>query len=189
MPCRRRSATCWLPHIQQHLQGERDVFQASCGRGAFALSGCAGLTSDSPSADENAKNDGFRYYDTSPFLLITNDGKGGLVSKILYLPDSTKLRTIKPYSFAAKNEATLTFNKGTLVQAKSVVDETIVPTAIFSALEKVATARIKAANGGKEGVPSPYLFRIHGDHKGNWTLNGGQALEGTTPIRIRYTAN
>jgi hypothetical protein len=157
--------------------------------GTIALSGCAGLTTDSPSVAANATNDGFRYYDTSPFLLITNDAKGGLVSKILYLPDSTKLRTIKPYSFAAKNEATLTFDKGTLVQAKSVVDETIVPTAIVSALEKVATARIKAANGGQDGIPSPYLFRIYGDDAGNWKLNGGQALDGTTPIRIRYTAN
>lgn len=111
------------------------------------------------------------------------------MSKVLYLPDTEKLRTIKPYSFAAKNDATLTFDKGTLVQAKAVVDETIVPTAIVGALEKVATARIKAANGGKEGIPSPYLFRIHGDGDGNWSLQGDQALDSKDqPVRIRFTS-
>ena len=156
----------------------------------LALGGCAGLSTGSlVTQKEIDEGDGFRYYDTSPFLLITSDGKGGLKSKVLYLPDSTKLRTIKPYSFAAKNDATLTFDKGTLVQAKAVVDETIVPTAIVGALEKVATARIKAANGGTGGIPSPYLFRIHGDSAGNWSLQGGQALDNDKPVLIRFTAN
>lgn len=163
-----------------------NIFLASV---VLALTGCAGLSTGSPDPKQNDTTDGFRYYETSPFLLITTDGKGGLESKVLYLPDTTKLRTIKPYSFAAKNQATLTFDKGTLVQAKAVVDETIVPTAIVGALEKVAIAAIKGGNGGAEGIPSPFLFRIYSNGDGIWSLEGGQALESDnkTPIRIRFT--
>jgi hypothetical protein len=154
---------------------------------AFTLSGCAGLSTGSLVDDTtNKQADGFRYFETSPFLLLTSDGKGGLKSKVLYLPDSTKLRTIKPYSFAAKNDTTLTFKEGTLVQAKSVVDETIVPASIVGALEKVAIANLKA-NAPATSIPSPYLFRIYNDGAGNWSLNGGQALEAdNTPVRIRF---
>jgi hypothetical protein len=69
-------------------------------------------------------------------LLVYTDGKGGLVSKVLYLPDSTKLRTIKPYSYGAVNNTTLKFDKGRLLQAKAVVDETAIPSATISALKK-----------------------------------------------------
>jgi hypothetical protein len=143
------------------------------------LAGCAGLTATAlPSKDNELTDDnanGFRYYETSPFLLVYTDGKGGLVSKILYLPDSTKLRTIKPYNFAASNSTTLKFDNGRLVQSKAVVDETVVPTAIISGLEKVASSAIKAANGNNDGIPAPYLFRIYGDANGNWWLNGKDA--------------
>lgn len=143
---------------------------------ATLLSGCAGMTSTSLTATENKTDTGIRYFDTSPFLLMYADGKGGLESKVLYLPDSTKLRSIKPYAYAAKNDSTLKFDNGRLASAKSTVDETAIPTAVISGLEKVATSLIKAANGGAEGIPAPYLFRIVGAPDGSWKLAGGQAL-------------
>ncbi|MGF6127846.1 hypothetical protein QF019_003057 [Pseudomonas frederiksbergensis] len=144
---------------------------------AFGLSGCAGTTSNSLTETENQTDTGIRYFDTSPFLLIYADGKGGLESKVLYLPDSTKLRSIKPYAYGAKNDSTLKFDNGRLTSAKSTVDETAIPSAVISGLEKVATALIKAGNGGVDGIPAPYLFRILGDANGNWTLAGGQAMD------------
>lgn len=152
--------------------------------GCLLLSACAGIDSYSirdNQADE--RDEGFRYYETSPFLLVYADGKGGLESKLLYLPDTTKKRSIKPYNFASTNDTTLKFDKGRLVQAKAVVDETIIPAAIISSLEKVATANIKAGNGGAEGIPSPYLFRIVGDGKGGWALKGGQAMTAAKPAQ------
>jgi hypothetical protein len=138
----------------------------------------------------NAADEGIRYFDTSPFLLIYTDGKGGLVSKLLYLPDSTKLRSIKPYAYAAKNDTTLKFDHGRLSQAKSVVDETAIPTTVISGLEKVAISRAKAnaANNGGTGIPAPYLFRIVSDERGLWSLAGGPAVgaDGKLPFTIRF---
>lgn len=147
-----------------------------------ALCGCAGMQyADVPDNKADQSANGFRYYDTSPFLLVITDGKGGLTSSVQFLPDTTKLRTVHPYAYAAKNDVTLKFDNGKLAQAKSVVDETIVPKAVLSSLEKVASSLIKAMNAdaGKaaateKAVPTPYLFRIMqiGD---KWVLRGGIA--------------
>lgn len=151
------------------------------------VSACAGINASAIKDDAADKNDtGFRYYETSPFLLVYADGKGGLESKLLYLPDTTKKRSIKPYNFGATNDVTLKFDHGRLAQAKAVVDETVIPTAVLQGLEKVATANIKAGNGNVEGIPSPYLFRIVGDAQGGWSLKGGQAMEAGKPIVIRF---
>ena len=55
--------------------------------------------------DQSAR--GFRYYDSSLYLLVQTNNDGGLVSKLEWLPDQTKLRQAKPYKFLAKNETTL----------------------------------------------------------------------------------
>jgi hypothetical protein len=138
--------------------------------GVLFLGGCAGIDSKSLDSKTDADDRGFRYYETSPFLLVFADGKGSLESKLLYLPDSTKKRSIRPYNYGAKNDATLKFDQGRLVQAKAVVDETIIPGAVIQAMEKVALANITAANGGKDGIPAPVLYRILGDDQGGWKL-------------------
>lgn len=155
----------------------RAVIGAVSGAAFGLLAGCAGIDARAPKATDLADDLGFRYYETSPFLLMYTDGKGGLISQVLYLPDATKLRTVRPYAYGAKNDSTLKFEKGRLVQAKAVVDEAIIPAAVVSALEKVATASIKAMNSNRNGIPSPYLFRIVGDSEGGWNLKGGQALK------------
>lgn len=164
---------------------------------SLILSGCAGIEfksipyADADTADKEAR--GFRYYDTSPFLLVYTDGKGGLTSTLLYLPDTTKLRTVHPFAYGAKNESTLTFENGRLAVSKSVVDETAIPKAVLSALEKVGMAMAKAANAKDAKlealIPTPYLFRIVYD-AGKWGLRGGYALGSDgTEASIRYLAN
>ena len=44
-------------------------------------------------------------------MLVYPDGKGGLVSDLRYLPDTTRLRVIKPYAYLASNEITFTFQE------------------------------------------------------------------------------
>lgn len=156
---------------------------------AACLAGCAGLEMKDIKTDDDDKSaEGFRYYDTSPFLLVYTDAKGGLKSEVLHLPDTTKKRSIRPYAYGAKNETTLKFDNGRLSGAKSVVDETAVPVAVVGALEKVATSLVKAANAGNDGIPPPYLFRIaYANQK--WELKGGQAISTDgTPQPVRYVS-
>jgi hypothetical protein len=155
--------------------------------------GCAGLdTEPVTTVEKDAEVRGFRYYRTAPFLLVYTDNTGGLISKVYYLPDMTKKMSLKPYNYLSKNDATLTFDKGRLTQAKAVVDETVVPSAVISGLETVATSIIKAANAPakaeKQEVPSPYLFRIL-KKDGKWMLSGGQALDKNgNVINVRVNA-
>lgn len=156
---------------------------------AVCLAGCAGMQAG-PIADAatDDRDEGFRYYETSPFLLLYTDGKGGLKSELLFLPDTTKLRSIKPYAWGASNKTTLTFDNGRLVKATSEIDETVIPKAVISGLEKIATSAVKAANGTNEGIPGPYLFRIIKDGQGEWSLAGGIALkpDESGPSVIQY---
>ncbi|MFM9434296.1 hypothetical protein ACFDR9_001351 [Janthinobacterium sp. CG_23.3] len=154
--------------------------------GLLALTGCAGVEVLSiPDAAADARVTGFRYYDTSPFLLVYTDTKGGLKSELLYLPDTSKKRSIRPYNYAASNDSTFRFDNGRLVEAKAVVNEAAIPVGVLSALEKAALAGGVAAGPGNQ-IPAPYLFRIV-KRNGNWALTGGQALDlDGRPAVIRY---
>ena len=160
----------------------------------LVITGCAGLdvTAINTEADDNMAR-GFRYYESAPFLLVHTDNKGGLTSKVIYLPDLKKKRSLRPYNHLASNEATLTFDKGMLTGAKAVVDETVIPKAVVASLEKVATALITAANGEETAedhlVPAPYLFRVTKNSSGEWILPGGQGKNPDDTISsIRVTA-
>ena len=136
---------------------------------ALLLGGCAGTivqpirygdSAGAPGIADDAAG-GIRYYETAPFLLVYSDGKGGLQSQILYLPDRTRMRSIDPYAYFASNEATLVFDHGILTQGKTVVDETLVPKAIVGVLEKAATAALAGAlneAGGDAPPDRPHLF-------------------------------
>lgn len=78
---------------------------------ASVLAGCAGTSVETiadPAADKEAR--GIRFYETAPFVLVTSDGKGGLISELIYLPDTTRKRSVRPYAFMANNNSTLTFS-------------------------------------------------------------------------------
>lgn len=134
---------------------------------ALLVVGCAGVTVKPINSIDNPDStaNGIRYYEAAPFLLVYPDGKGGLVSELKFLPDTTTKRSIDPFAVLAQNETTLTFTNGYLSQSKAVIDETVVPKAIVTALEKVATAAMNAAaddpNGFREeDLPLPQLYRI-----------------------------
>ena len=133
------------------------------------LGGCAGLTVTpiGEGKGENSETDarGFRYYQPAPFLLVYSDGKGGLVSQITFLPDTTKKMSVRPYAYLASNESTLQFDAGMLTQAAAVVDATIIPSAALDTLAKALGVAAKAALNAPEAtnettVPVPYLFKI-----------------------------
>jgi hypothetical protein len=165
---------------------------------AGALSACAGIDVKPirTQADDKCAR-GFRYYQPAPFLLVYSDGKGGLISQIKFLPDTTEKMSVRPYAYFASNDGTLEFDAGMLKQASVAVDETIVPVAALDALAKAlgaaAAAALNAPQATNEAtVPVPYLFKIvvKGD---KIELNGGPkqgaALgpDGETQILIHAT--
>jgi len=131
---------------------------------ALLCAGCAGVRYRDLTAQTDACAKGFRYYDSSPYLLVQTDGKGGLKSELKWLPDQTKLREAKPYQFLASNEVTFDLTNGILMESDSVGDGTAIPTAFIGALEKVASTAIsKAALVGPDALrtaPRVYLFKI-----------------------------
>mgnify|MGYP000549847843 CR=1 FL=1 len=146
----------------------------------FFLSGCAGFSVQ----DDNDKPevDGIRYYEPAPFLLIYSDGKGNLTSQIIMMPDTQKKRVIDMHAFAAKNNTTLSFNKGVLESSKFVVDSTALPSTLITSIKSLGTAAISAAFNAPESgitrqIPAPYLYKIVIGKDGT-KLVGGQ---GTGP--------
>src|ERR1700730_9618812 len=59
--------------------------------------------------DTADKDDGIRYYQSSPYLLVYSDSKGGLQGRILYLPDQTKKMAVEPHVFLGRSELTMFF--------------------------------------------------------------------------------
>ena len=64
------------------------------------LGGCAGVNYETITSDQqDAKAKGLRYYDSSPYLLVQTDNQGALKADLKYLPDLTKKRQARPYTF------------------------------------------------------------------------------------------
>lgn len=144
---------------------------------AFLLAGCAGIDStavNDSKADEQAR--GFRYFDSSPYLLVQTDNLGGLTSAFMYLPDQTKKRQIKPYAFLASNATTLGFENGVLTNSVSDTDSSVVPAAIIKGLEQAALSAAKLAmmdQAHPSTTPRVYLFKVV-KRNGAWGLLGAQ---------------
>jgi len=122
-------------------------FASVCVVVAIVSQGCAGVTYtaiNTPEQDQKAK--GFRYYDTSPYLLITRQDANTFTSQLLYLPDQTKKFQAHPYCFLAINNNTFTYGNGeqagVLTDTSVESDSTAVPAAIIAAAQKVAAARM-----------------------------------------------
>lgn len=148
----------------------------------LALSACAGSKYATLHGDGDADDfQGIRYYESAPFVLVHSDGKGGLTAQFLWLPDTTRVRVVRPYAWLAKNNATYTFSNGVMTSAKNVVDETIVPAAVISAVKQVALARLPTADSGAgpstRTVPPPALFRIVSAPDGRVLLRGSYGVD------------
>jgi hypothetical protein len=164
---------------------------------AIGTAGCAGTNVSRISnpdygvggkySDDQA--DGIRYYESAPFLLVYSDGKGGVVSKLLFLPDLTRKRVIDPYATLSSNNSTLTFTNGVLTQGKTVVDETVFPKAVVGALEKVASAIVMGAFNAPGApptaqLPPPQLFKIVLLPHGQARLLGGQTVDKDGKVKM-----
>lgn len=161
--------------------------------GVTLLSGCAGYTSRPVNSNhEDSTAQGIRYYEPAPFLLVYSDGKGNLTSRIIMMPDTSKLMVMDLHSFASKNNSTLTFDHGVLTSSKFIVDSTAVPTALVETIKTLGTAAISSAfnapeSGTTRQIPAPYLFKIVVGPKGTM-LVGGQGLgPGDAPLVIHVS--
>lgn len=147
--------------------------RAWCSLGSLLLAvlcaGCAGVSYRDLTSQTDACAKGFRFYDSSPYLLVQTDGKGGLKSELKWLPDQTKLREAKLYQFLASNEVTFELTNGVLMHSDTEGDGTAVPGAFIAALEKVASSAISKAAflqgpdekpSGPGTAPRVYLFKI-----------------------------
>src|SRR5262245_26532875 len=148
-----------------------------------AFGGCAGVTHRSMGEADDAKENGIRYYESAPYLLIHSDGKGGLVWQIIYLPDQTRKMVAKPFNFFAKLDSTLSFTNGVLTSAKDVATADAVPKAIVEAIQKVAPLLLGAAraDGIEPEVPAPHLYKIVVHGQSQVEFFGGP---GDTPIKV-----
>jgi hypothetical protein len=161
-------------------------FQALWAIALGILTGCAGIKVE-PNTSESA---GIRYCQSSPYLLVTTDNDGGIKTELLFLPDCSRKMSARPYSVLAKNDTTLEFENGVLRTGESEADTAIVPKAVLSALEKVATTAFAAAAANAPAateprrVPGPILFRIElncdGCNKVRLIGPNGTVAEGST---------
>ena len=154
----------------------RDVF-VRCALTALALAqaSCAGVRHRPLAPEDQGPGDGIVYYESSLYLLVYSDGKGGLAHQVLQLPDPTKKRVASPYSVLSSLNLTMTFSNGYLTESNQVADSGVVPAAILKAVTAVIPGI--AALGGGEGepekvkvapetcIPPPRLYKIvvHGD--------------------------
>ena len=165
----------------------------AAGFGVFlTTTACAGVRYRPIPPEDVGPGDGIVYYESSLYLLIYSDGKGGLAHKILQLPDPTKKRVASPYSTLSSLDLTLTFTDGYLTQSTQSGDTSAVPVAVMKAVTSVVPG-ILARGGGKEGiapdektikiapehcVPAPYLYKIvvHGDRVGFYGEAGDEPI-------------
>jgi hypothetical protein len=134
--------------------------------------GCATVNVKTLDKKEDCCDTGIRYYERAPFLLVYSDGKGGVVTKVHYLPDRNKLRSVHPFNFMASNKNTLNFKDGMLEDSTNIIDATAVPKAVIKAVETVASTVLKgmadfvATEKGHISkfvyvLPPPELYRIY----------------------------
>jgi hypothetical protein len=158
-----------------------------------ACLGCAGQDSRPiQTLEEDRRATGFRYYESSPYILVYSDGKS-LKSDLIYLPDRNRKMSIEFFDFLSTNTAKLTFSNGVLTSSDVESDSTIIPKAVVEAAKQAAVA---AAKGGAFStvdknvfkVPPPYLFKfiVHG---AKTKLVAGSYVSGGKPLELEIEVN
>lgn len=143
----------------------RFIFYVSAIVSLFCIAGCA-RTVYTPVDPQNDNADGFRFYQSSPYLLVYTNGKGGIATQILYIADPAKLVSARPKNFLAKSDMTLDLENGVLSKSKTEVDATIVTSAVIKAAQSVATTLLAGANdplkaaANERSMPAPQLYKI-----------------------------
>ena len=162
----------------------REGLRALFAGALFVGTGCAWVEHVPLTKENDEEERGLRYFESSPYLLVHSDGKGGLVWRIVPLPDPTRLMTARPVQFFAKLESTMTFQNGVLVSSTDVADAAVVPKAIIAAAEKaLPLLGVLKAEGTEDVVPAPHLYKIvvNGDQV---TFVGGQGDPKTVQVDV-----
>jgi hypothetical protein len=123
-------------------------------------------------------------------LLVHTDGKGALISRLLYLPDRRRKMEARPFTILAGLESTLQFQQGMLSSSKVVVDSTQVAKAAVQAAEKFAA--MMAANVGaaekaarERLIPAPQIYRLEFDTDENGPVSVRfVGAPGTAVVRV-----
>jgi hypothetical protein len=148
-----------------------------CLSALFSLSACAGATHvalPAVTSEDFSKVDacerGIRYYESSLFLLVYLDGKGGIKSDFYHLPDPSKPMAVRPYSVLSDLESEFVFDNGVLTKSVAKADETAIPKAVVAAAKDMLLAAAKEFTGFTGKNPSGFaLYRV--------STNGGVSFE------------
>ena len=154
---------------------------------ALAAAGCASIDS---SEDIDGTRTGIRYYNSALFILAYSDGKGGVTSEIVYLPDTTRVMSLDATAFFAQNKTVMSFERSVLTTSKTSANAAEVPKAVIEAAKSIAVAQVGSGNVPDDNtpnlIPAPYLFRIHYDRTTKkWELVGGQAKPAVKSTFVR----
>jgi hypothetical protein len=124
---------------------------------ALLAFGCSAAVKYTPATDGGT---GIRYYQSSPYLLVYSNGKGGLIWQILYLPDQTKMMMVEPKVIGGRSEMTLYFQNGVLTGSTELGDTTELPKAILAAVQSAIPLLAMTMEVQQPTVPAPYLYKI-----------------------------
>lgn len=149
--------------------------------GALVI-GCGGARHFPVTPESDASAVGIRYYEPSKYVLVANDGKGGLQWELLTLPDQSKLMSVDPSDTLASGETTLEFNNGMLSKQEDTQDASAVPAAAITAIETAVKSLIPLMNKPQAGseLPPPRLYKLV-TTGGTWALVGEHTTE---PVKI-----
>ncbi len=134
---------------------------------------CVSYTSLTPEADSTAK--GFRYHDTSPYLLAQRDQNGDWQTQLSYLPDQTKEFQATPHTFLSVNGTSFVFTNSVLTEASSDADASAVPAAVIQTLQQLVSKAYTFTDAEKQVTPpSVQVFKIM-KVNGEWGVIGAAA--------------
>lgn len=127
-----------------------------------AVGGCAGVNHRPVPPNSGDRGNGIRYYQTSRYLLVYADGKGGLAHELLVLPDPTKKMMAEPYADLASLNMELKFTNGALTSTTESADASKVPAAIVKAVSQfLPTLAADAVDRATTAsLPAPRLYKI-----------------------------
>jgi hypothetical protein len=153
------------------------------------LGGCLRVTHRPlPPGDltEDVTARGIRYYGTSLYLLLHSDGEGGVVTRLLELPDVTRKTSLEVEGVFGSVDLQLRLRDGALTESDERLRNDVLALTLMEAAGSIAQS---AASGMYRGdpasmrehqLPPPSLYKIvaRGSHL---ELLGGQ---GDAPIRV-----
>jgi hypothetical protein len=132
----------------------------------------------------DAADRGIRYVGTSPYLIAYSDGRGGIVTRVAYLPDPARKMSARPAGRLADVDVAMDFDRGVLTTSAESGDATAVPGAIAHAVKafvpQLLSALALAERSMEYEVPAPYIYKIVVRGNDVFFLGG----QGDAPIKI-----